>query len=310
MARKAFLLCMALCVIALLSLAVVAFAQPAAPLTPKEELGKSIFFDENLSINRNQSCATCHAPVAGWTGADSAINAGGAVYEGSIPGAFGDRKPPSAAYATQSPIFTWTARGCSWAATSGMAGPPARSWAAPRPNRPGPLPEPEGAGASQPGRSGLKVCAAAYGDLFRQVWGADACANVAMAYDNIGYSVAAYEASPEVNAFSSKFDLTKSGKVKLSKEERRGYALFRGKGKCSACHVANGQRPLFTDYTFDNLGLPKNPENPVYQGNPGFVDPGLGGFLATRSDYAVYADANMGKHKVPTLRNVALRRRA
>ena len=44
----------------------------------------------------------------------------------------------------------------------------------------------------------------------------------------------------------------------------------------------------------------------MYQGNPGFVDPGLGGFLATRLDYAAYADANMGKHKVPTLRNVAL----
>ena len=131
-------------------------------------------------------------------------------------------------------------------------------------------------------------------------------ANVDMAYDNIGYSVAAYEASPEVNAFSSKFDLTKGGKAKLSKEEQRGYALFHGKGKCSACHVANGQQPLFTDYTFDNLGLPKNPENPMYTSNPGFVDLGLGGFLETRPDYAAYADANMGKHKVPTLRNVAL----
>ncbi len=29
----------------------------------------------------------------------------GAVYEGSIPGAFGDRKPPSSAYATFSPIL-------------------------------------------------------------------------------------------------------------------------------------------------------------------------------------------------------------
>ena len=40
MARKGFLLCMALCVIALLSLAVVAFAQPAAPLTPEEAAGE------------------------------------------------------------------------------------------------------------------------------------------------------------------------------------------------------------------------------------------------------------------------------
>ncbi len=37
-----------------------------------------------------------------------------------------------------------------------------------------------------------------------------------------------------------------------------------------------------------------------------FVDPGLGGFLATRPEYAAYAAENMGKHKVPTLRNVNL----
>jgi len=77
----------------------------AQTLTPEEELGRSIFFDENLSINQNQSCATCHAPEAGWTGPDSAINAGGAVYEGSILGRFGNRKPPSSAYATPSPIL-------------------------------------------------------------------------------------------------------------------------------------------------------------------------------------------------------------
>ncbi|MEJ2364203.1 MAG: cytochrome-c peroxidase [Deltaproteobacteria bacterium] len=74
-------------------------------LTPKEELGKSIFFDVNLSINQNESCAACHGPAAGWTGPESNINAHGAVYEGSIPGRFGNRKPPSAAYATLSPIF-------------------------------------------------------------------------------------------------------------------------------------------------------------------------------------------------------------
>ncbi len=80
-------------------------------LTPEEQLGKSIFFDENLSINGNQSCASCHDPAWGWTGPDSDTNAGGAVYEGSIAGRFGDRKPPSAAYATLSPIFHMDKKG-------------------------------------------------------------------------------------------------------------------------------------------------------------------------------------------------------
>ncbi|MEJ2354253.1 MAG: hypothetical protein P8Y03_31155 [Anaerolineales bacterium] len=61
---------------------------------------------------------------------------------------------------------------------------------------------------------------------------------------------------------------------------------------------------LFTDFTYDNLGVPKNPENPVYDYDPGFVDWGLGGFLATRPDYEQFADENLGKQKVPTLRNV------
>jgi cytochrome c peroxidase len=307
MARKGFLLCMALCVIALLSLAVVAFAQPAAPLTSKEQLGKSIFIDENLSFSHNQSCATCHALGAGWTGPDSDTNAHGAVYEGSIPGAFGDRKPPSAAYATQSPIlfvdrkglFTggnfWDGR-----ATGETLGSPAAEQAK------GPFLNPKEQALPSAAELVTRVCAAEYGDLFREVWGEDACSNVAIAYDNIGYSVAAYEASAEVNAFSSKFDRARDGMAKLSKEEQRGYALFRGKGKCAACHTANGEQPLFTDYTFDNLGVPKNPENPVYASDPDFVDFGLGGFLASRPDYAAYVDANMGKQKVPTLRNVGL----
>ena len=76
--------------------------------------------------------------------------------------------------------------------------------------------------------------------------------------------------------------------------------------------------PLFTDYTFDNLGLPKNPENPFYKMDKEFldgglpinpegmewVDPGLGGFLANRAEWIDKAADNMGKHKVPTLRNV------
>jgi len=43
---------------------------PAQTLTPQQQLGKDIFFEKNLSINANQSCAVCHTPEAGWTGLD------------------------------------------------------------------------------------------------------------------------------------------------------------------------------------------------------------------------------------------------
>jgi cytochrome c peroxidase len=127
-----------------------------------------------------------------------------------------------------------------------------------------------------------------------------------MAYGNIGLSIAAYEDSPKVNAFTSKFDHTKKGKVKLSKQEQRGFALFKGKGKCRLCHISNGKQPLFTDFTFDNLGVPQNPENPAGIA-PDFIDPGLGGFLEKAGYSEEVYEAEWGKQKVPTLRNVDLR---
>lgn len=80
-----------------------------------------------------------------------------------------------------------------------------------------------------------------------------------------------------------------------------------GRAKCAKCHIANGQAPLFTDYTFDNLGVPKNPENPVYYEHPDFVDPGLGGFLKSAGYPEDVYLTEWGKHKVPTARNVAMR---
>ncbi len=288
----------------------VSVAVASSALTPKEQLGKAIFFDQNLSLNNNQSCATCHAPETGWTGPNELINLHGGVYEGSIPGAFGDRKPPSSGYATFSPILHMDKKGqfvggSFWdgRATGEILGIPAAEQAK------GPFLNPKEQALPDAATLVTKVCMAAYGDLFRQVWGAAMCnpVNINAAYDAIGYSVAAYEGSTEVNVFTSKFDYSLVGKAKLTQQERLGYALFQGKGKCKLCHVINGKQPLFTDFTYDNLGLPKNPENPVYAYNPGFVDPGLGGFLASRQEYAPFAQENLGKHKVPTLRNVDLR---
>ena len=293
-----------------LSVGVGVAVSASPPLTDKEQLGKDIFFDMSLSLNGNQSCATCHGPGAGWTGPDADINAHGAVYEGSISDAFGDRKPPSSAYATQSPVLHVDKKGVFvggnfWdgRATGETLGSPAAEQAK------GPFLNPvEQALPDAATLVGL-VCASTYATLFKAVWGEAMCdpVNADTAYDNIGYSIAAYEASSEVNAFTAKYDWSMQGKAKLTQLERRGFALFQGKGKCSKCHVSEGRAPLFTDYTYDNLGIPKNPENPATIANSSWADPGLGGFLATRTDYATYAEANMGKHKVPTLRNVDLR---
>jgi cytochrome c peroxidase len=298
-----------------------AVAAGAAQLTDRQMLGKLIFFDQNLSVNNNQSCATCHDPDAGWTGSDSAVNAGTVVYEGSIPGRFGNRKPPTSAYATNSPIFHYDVKaglfigGNFWdgRATGEKLGNPAADQAQ------GPFLNPLEQALASPADVIGKICSSSYQMLFRDVCGNDACdpANASQAYDCVGLSVAAYEASPESNAFTSRYDAWKKGKGKLTLSEHKGYGIFMGKAKCQKCHVIeNGNKKkkgpaLFTDYTFDNLGIPRNPSNPFYYADPAFnpdglawIDPGLGGFLASRPDYQTYADANRGKHKVPTLRNV------
>jgi cytochrome c peroxidase len=291
-------------------------------LTPQEQLGKSIFFDKNLSINANQSCAACHDPAAGWTGPDADLNALGSVYEGSIPGRFGDRKPPSSAYATPSPILHFVIEkkkdpplfigGNFWdgRATGERLGSPAAEQAL------GPFLNPLEQALPAPAEVVSRICVSSYNALFTQVCGADACSlsDVNAAYDCVGFAIAAYEGSRESNQFSSKYDAYLAGKAKLTQIEKQGLNLFRGKGKCAACHTVapgpNGEPLLFTDYTFDNLGTPRNPDNPFYLQdtfNPlGYLwlDQGLGGFLASRADYAAYADANRGKQKVPTLRNV------
>jgi cytochrome c peroxidase len=291
----------------------------AAELDAREQLGRQLFFDTRLSANGNQSCATCHDPAVGWSGPDSAVNAQGAVYEGSVAGRFGNRRPPSAAYATPAPKLRYDARerlfvgGNFWdgRATGEKLGNPAADQAL------GPFLNhveqalPDAAAVVQ------RVCGGPYAEAFRAVWGTNACDDVERAFGYVGLAIAAYEGSREVNCFDSKYDAYLAGKAKLSAQAQRGLRLFEGKGKCAQCHVSTpgpkGQPPLFTDLTYDNIGVPRNADNPFYYdraANPqgaAWTDFGLGGFLKGVPGYRRHAAANLGKHKVPTLRNVAQR---
>lgn len=278
-------------------------------LTPQEELGKALFFDEALSANGNQSCATCHAPEVGWTGPHSDINAHGSVYEGSIPGAFGDRKPPTAAYGGDSPILYFDEKEGLWIggmfwdgrATGWTLGDPLAEQAQ------GPFLNPVEQALPDAEAVIAIAKAAEYKDLFNAQCDPTGTGTTTDIYNCVGYAISAYEKSSEVNPYSSKYDYWLRGDAKLTAEEKLGKALFQGKAKCSACHLIKGKEPLFTDFTYDNLGIPVNPENPVYDVNPNFIDPGLGGFLKNAGFDEEDYESEMGKHKVPTLRNVDLR---
>jgi len=323
-------------------------AAAASDLTPKQVLGKELFFDKISQPARAQSCASCHLPAAGWTGGIAGINVHGGVYRGAAPQRFGNRKPPSSAYATFSPIFNYDGAefigGNFWdgRATGERLGNPAADQAL------GPFLAP----VEQNMPSKVAVCervqTSKYVGLFEEVWGPGSldCSDTGIeaTYDRIALSIAAYEASAEVSPFSSKFDaywalclsvgndpadcgLAEGDQAILdplgilSAQEFDGLIEF---GEyCSACHTSHipgpaGLPPLFTDFTFENIGVPRNPENPFYDmdetflddGSPinlqgdDFIDFGLGDFLRTRPEWEDLAFANDGKVKVPTVRNV------
>lgn len=314
---------------------------PALALTPLESLGRRVFFDANLSLHRNQSCASCHAPGAGFTSPDARVNAGGSVVEGSVAGRFGNRKPPSAAYAAFAPKMHVKTQdgesvivgGLFWdgRADGRRLGSPAAEQAQ------GPFLNPAEQALPDAACVVQRVCTADYGKDFSKLhpgacaiaWPTDmdeACSaprepalapaerrKVARAYDQLARAIAAYEASSEVSPFSSKFDAVQARRASFTPEEKLGREVFADKGKCANCHVLDkrpkGRPALFTDHTFDNLGVPRNPANPWYaqaanKAGEAWKDEGLGGFLATRPEWKKRAAEGVGKQRVPTLRNV------
>jgi cytochrome c peroxidase len=152
---------------------------------------------------------------------------------------------------------------------------------------------------------------ALYREQFLEVYGAGALDEDEQAFEYMADALAAYESTEEFSPFDSKYDLYLAGEVELSQVEMEGLVLFESeeKGNCAACHISqpgpDGSPPLFTDFTYDNLGTPKNPENPFYflppELNPdgvNYVDLGLG---------PVVGDPELnGFFRVPTLRNVEL----
>jgi len=273
-------------------------------LSKKEALGKLLFFDENLSTPVGQSCASCHDPKFGFADPDIDIP----VSQGVIPeDRFGNRNSPTAAYASFSPDLHWDEEEEVYVG--------GQFWDGREPNivaqAKGPflnvleMNNPDEASVVN------KVKDAEYSGMFEEVFGFGALDETSRAYHYIADAIAAYESSIEVNQFSSKFDCQISGNEVFTEQELLGLQLFvaEDKGNCAACHPNTAgpysEKPLFTDFTYDNLGTPINPKNPFYfiplEFNPDgeeFIDYGLGGFLKK--------DSEMGKVKVPTLRNVAL----
>jgi cytochrome c peroxidase len=326
------------------ALAIVGQGLAETTLLPIEELGQNLYFDENLSEPSGQSCASCHDPDFGFADPDK----GQPVSEGVIPGMFGGRNSPSAAYAMYAPIFHFDETEGLWIggqfwdgrATGGELGDPLADQAL------GPFVNPVEMHNPDEATVIADVAASSYAALFEQVWGEGSLDNVGTAYDQVALSIAAFERTELFAPFSSKYDAYLQGCLTLgggmedcaqgigpeaeaagaifSKKEWKGMQLFMGENDndgyladgegamCSACHVADWTPdpgnvvvpdwapagwvpPMFTDFTFDNLGVPKS-EHKLLAGAP--VDLGLGDIVGDPEEN--------GKFKVMTLRNVGI----
>ena len=331
----------------LLAVTIASFAAVAQTgLTPIEQLGDFLYFDMNLSDPPGQACASCHEPSAGFVDPDMNLP----VSEGVIPGKFGGRNSPAAAYAMYAPTFYFDKKEGLWIggqfwdgrATGEVLGDPLADQAL------GPFLNPVEMANPDKATVIVSVRASAYAGLFEEVWGPGSLDNVESAYDQVALSIAAFERTQLFGQFTSKYDFylescllaggemdacaQGTGPVALTVAQRiftpkelHGMELFMGENNndgamdpgegamCSACHLAEWTKdpgnvvvpawapagyvpPILTDFTFDNLGVPKNTAWPLDPMAP--VDNGLGGFLDDATEN--------GKFKVMTVRNIAL----
>jgi cytochrome c peroxidase len=283
----------------------------------KENLGKLIFEDTELSTPPGQSCESCHAEKAGFS--DPRTDRG--VSPGAVLGRFGLRKSPRIQY-DFSPDFHFNET------LMRFEGGQFRDGRAPnltdqvkRPilNRLE-MNNPDQATVIEKIKNSPLIATA-----FKNVYGDSSLENSETAYDNMADALAAYIKSTYLIKYTSKFDYYLDGKVNLDDREKRGLELF--KKICASCHpIESGPfaaRPLFTDFSYTNIGVPSNigmlgdtndlqyyfpfyypPLVPEF--NPeglNFADPGLGGALEKAGVQGF--SSQLGKFKVPSLRNVA-----
>lgn len=276
---------------------------PSASLSPAAALGQLIFHDPGLSASGRMSCATCHDPSIGHASPFTTPVALGGVNLDQ-PGL---RNPPAIRYLKFNGAFKFDADGTPmggffWDGRVNSLAAQAK----------GPLLNTAEMANASVADVMAKLQSASYANQFKSVFGADIFNNPSAAFDRMAYALERYQIEDtDFAPFTSKFDAVNAGKASFTEEEIKGLAWFNrsDKGNCAACHTStkpsNAPAALFTDFTYDNLGLPRN-SNIAANANANFFDKGLCG--PTRLDLSARNDL-CGAFKVPSLRNVALRKR-
>jgi cytochrome c peroxidase len=293
----------------------------ATTLSAAAQLGQKIFADTTLSASGTQSCASCHVAASAFAedATASGVDRGSPVPVGGAGmNQTGFRNTPSLMYASLIPAFYIASDG---SPNGGFF----------RDGRAATLE----AQAVLPFTTSFEMANADAGAVvarlktrpyladFEALYGAAVLDDPATALNRMGQALAAFEReNPAFHPFSSKYDYFQKGQAQLSAQELRGLALFNDatKGNCSACHPSTSgdgvTPPMFTDFSYDNLGVPRNsliPANAASapDGTPVDSDDGVQtyydlGVCGPFREQTVDFFSNCGQFKVPTLRNIAV----
>jgi cytochrome c peroxidase len=305
-----------LCVLALCGCRVTPPARSSAKdasLSPQAQFGKKIFFDATLSASGKLSCATCHSPSHAYGPPNGlAVQLGGTEMKSP-----GTRAVPSLEYIlNRTPIwyqehpvsrleqleekdnaprggFTWDGRFNSLHDQASF-----------------PLLEESEMANGNAENFAKKLRQTAYKNEIERICGANVWSDTDRVFACARYALERFELEdPSFHPYSSKYDAYLDGKVQLSEQEQRGLKLFNDpdRGNCANCHIAergaDGSHPLFTDYQYEAIGVPRNAEIPADR-DAAYYDLGLCGPI--RKDQMQNA-SYCGLFKTPTLRNVATR---
>jgi len=343
-------------------------------------LGKLMNYDLNMSPFRNVACSSCHMPYAGFSGPIPSVNLTIVAYPGTMHFRAAKRTAQRYTYSPKFPALQYNHTqqaflgGNFWdgRATGYLLQNPDAEQAQHPPVDTLEMGFPDTACIA------FRLSKAPYRKLFEQVWGVGSfdirwpsdtekicntpggakvfggsATPIALSpgdrtkayniFNHWAQSISAFEDSPAVSPFSSKFDAFLAGKYTMTKDEMAGYKLFNGKGNCNSCHLDGlsttrkaGQvdtgasadaQPLFTCFGYANLGLPLNPRIALfYETKPdrfgftpnpygfGYRDLGLGTFLRSgygsapnpNSQWLKHAQTSDGEMQTSTARDVAM----
>ena len=283
-------------------------SSPASTQTPSEapsaatplSVSQALFAEKALSANGKMACASCHTDDNAHADATGTLLPLGGLNLDQQ----GFRSSPSLMYLTTNTAFRFDANGLPFGGFNwdGRANSRAEHAA-------GPLLDSTEMANANVAALAQKVRGLSYFNDFVSQFNVPKAATDQNIFEKLQTALQTYqELDTDYVLFNSKFDKVADGTATFTAAEQRGLAIFNNpnQGNCASCHTSingpNRERPLFTNFSYAALGLPRNP---LIQKNadPTFFDMGLCG--PKRTDLSARTDL-CGQFKVPTLRNIAV----